>query len=705
MADIELNPPEVDWEDDEDAPRFKRGIAIAVVLVTFFGAVLAYLQAVESNDEDIAARAAEIDGIRGMGSQVDASSQFVGELRIAAAAATERQRQALSAGQVAGLSGGADDPDVAAVARLAARAGVLAGLTDVDVNEPSTFDDTRARLFESPDEARLRQTVNADRANAHGDKADSYVAVLTVLAVSLFLFGLSVTAQGRGRYVLAAPALALAIGCVAWSALIFARDTVGVTDRAISLTARGTRHHDAGDFEAAIEAFDEAIADSPDFAAAYARRAAAHFDAGSDQVGQTVFRSVTSPEALERAIEDIEQALALGGDRDLQTVTAAGFFAFLDGDFERSVELSTLATEQNGNLAPLWFNLGVAQLGAGDEDAALGSYREGLRQLDDVPEPFVRSAILAGARTDLSILRELLDDDERDDLAEAIEAVEVRLALVDLEQLDCGEIACSEVEAPDADLGEAAFSRFGPFTQVLVEVDGLPAGQVVGAAWYFRTDEGAPFEQAADSFTSGTVGEDGTLFTAALPSVSPACPVAGDYLVRFYLGDSFLGEVTGSLGPTPFGAEFEAVRDPIEGFEMCSPAGFVVETADISEVDSFTGFIDPEGGPGISINVVPGALLDPAFAEEFVAGSVSGFLPGAPQQPVTFIGVDVTGEELVTIDGLMALDAAGGVGVAMAAGPDSSSRVVMVQGPGLSFELLQEAVSLAFFTGISTSPG
>src|SRR5690606_4852870 len=128
--------------------------------------------------------------------------------------------------------------------------------------------------------------------------------------------------------------------------------------------------------------------------------------------------------------------------------------------------------------------------------------------------------------------------------------------------------------------------------QVQVAVDGLPVDQVVGAAWYFRTDDG-PFEQANLPFQAGTVGDDGTIFTSTLPSGAPACPVAGEYLVRFYLGESFLGEVTGSLEPTLFGSEFESVRDPVEGFDMCSPAGFVVETADVSESDAFTGFIDP----------------------------------------------------------------------------------------------------------------
>lgn len=711
MADApELQAPELDGIDDHDAPSFKRGVAIAVVLITFFGAVVAYFQSVESNDEDVAARAAEIDAIEGMSAQVDASSQFVGELRIAASAAVERQRQALTAGLVAGLSGDPNDPNAAAVERLAARARAFAGLTDIDVNVAETFNDTRADLFEAPDEARLRQTVNADRANAHGDKADSYVAVLTVLAVSLFLFGLSVTAQGRGRYVLAAPALVLAVGCVAWAALIFSRGTVEVSDRAVALTAQGARFHDAGDFEAAIEAYDEAIDDSPDFAAAYARRAAAEFDAGSDQVGQTTFRSITSPEALERAVADIDTALDLGGDADLLTVTAAGFFAFLDGDFERSVELSTAAIEQNDGLAQLWFNLGVAQVALDDDDAATRSYRQGLRELESVADPATRTAILAGARTDLSILRDLLDGDELDDVIDLVEQVEVELARFELEGFECGDQPCSEVDASGATVGEATFSRFGPFTDLLIDAEGLTPGHSVGVAWYFRTDDEAPFEQAGFAFQAGFVNDDGSVSSRTLATFDPPCPVAGEFLVRLYQGEELLGEASGTIEPTLFGAEFEHVPDPVEGFDMCSPAGFSVERADVSESDAFSGFIDPELRTSIAVNVVPGAVLDPSLADQFELSTVTTFLPGGEQRPVTFLGADVEGEGLVTVEGVMAVgpnpsDPSQDFGVAFAAGPDSSSRIVMLQGSEVTFELVQEAVLLAFFTGIGTAPG
>ena len=64
MGDVELEAPELDV--DEEAGRFRRLVALGVVLITLFGATVSYAQAVESNDEDIAARDAQRDAIEGL---------------------------------------------------------------------------------------------------------------------------------------------------------------------------------------------------------------------------------------------------------------------------------------------------------------------------------------------------------------------------------------------------------------------------------------------------------------------------------------------------------------------------------------------------------------------------------------------------------------------------------------------------------------
>jgi tetratricopeptide (TPR) repeat protein len=699
MADgVELEAPELDV--DEEAGRFKRAVAVAVVLVTLFGSIVAYVQAVESNKEDVAAREAAQEAIAGLGEQVNSSAELTSDLLIGSTIDAQRQQQALNAARVQAFS---EDPDadvhLAATQRFAAVAEALATLAVIDPADPTTFDAERAQLSESPDEARLRQGVLADRANDHGDKADAYVAVLTVLAVALFLLGLSLTVQGRSRFVLAVPGVVIGVACVGWAAYISSGKVTQVSGAAIAAAAEGQRLQDAGELDAAIDAYDDAIRNSPDFAAAFARRSAAEFLAGSSQTGQTAFRSITSDEALERALSDLDRALELGASSDVGTVAEGGFLAYLDGDFERSIDLSEQAIELNERLAPVWFNLGAAHVALGNEDEAERAYRQGGRVVDDVPDPGTRSAVLAGARTDLSVLRDLLDDDELDDVEDLIEEVEASLATFELERTICtDDSACPEVDAGDVAVGDAAFSRSGALVEASIPVSGLANGDPVGAVWYFRTDDSLPFEQAFLSF-EGVFVDDGSVDTFTLPVVDPPCPVAAEYLVRLYAGEEFIGEATGTIEPSPLATAFTSFADPIEGFEACQPEGFVVERSDVSSLDSFITFDSDESPFAISVNVTPGVVFPGLDTDEFLRGILAEFVPGAQLSAVQLQARDVDGLP-IAIDGLLAVDEGSGTAVAAAVGPDTSSRIILLTGD-VNEELLNEVVGLITFTGVA----
>jgi tetratricopeptide (TPR) repeat protein len=703
----ELDTPdnvEIDDVTGQD-PTYRRVVAVLVVLITLLGSVVAYFQAVESNEEDRAARDAQRDAVSGLGSQVDASADFAADLRISSEVEVQLDRQAINAARVNNAASGdtvgdADaDTHAAAVAVHGQVRDAIAGLTPIDPSNPLTIAQDFAEGNESADAARLRQAVEADRANDHGGKADSYVAVLTVLAVALFLLGLSLTVQGRSRLVLAAPGVAIAVVCVGWTALIAAREVTSVSERAVLAAAEGQRLQDAGDFEGAIAAFDEAIDDSPDFAAAYARRAGAHFLRGSAQIGQTNFISITSDEALDDALDDLDQALELGADGDVNSVADAGFFQFLAGDFERSAQLSQQALDLNDQLAPIWFNLGVARVAQGDERAAARAYREGRELLEDVPDAGQRRDVLAGARTDLSVLREILDADDLDDVLDLVEATEAELAafeagfLADPVEVDAG-----------ANAGEATFSRNGAFVFADYEVEGADPGTPVTNVWYVRTDDEQPFQQTASPLEVAFVGDDGTVSTSTLPSNDPACPVAGDYLVRSYAGERFLGEFQGTIEPTLFGDDFAVEIDPIEGFEACVPAGFTVERADVTELDAFTGFIGPEFVMGL--NVTPGAVAEGVDPRQLVEAVLTSILEvdASALETITLTGRDTSGA-FVALQGLAgATEANGGAMMAIAIGADGASRNITFNGTS-DIALLFEAAGLIEFTGLPVQAG
>jgi tetratricopeptide (TPR) repeat protein len=734
VGDVELEAPELDL--DEEAGRFRRGVALLVVLITLFGAVVSYAQAVESNDEDIAARDAQRRAIEGLGAQVDSSAALVSDLRISSALDAILQRQALNNGRISGIAEGAEvdaDQHLAARERLGLVAAAVADLTPIDPSDGRSIDLDLAEQSRRPDRARLRQTIEADLANQHGGKADTYVAILTVLAVALFLLGLSLTVEGRSRFILLAPGVAIAVVCVGWSLTTWSRHVEEVTDVAIDAVADGQALQDAGDFAGAIEKYDEAIDESPDFAAAYARRASARFLQGSTQLGQTSFVSITSDEALEDALDDLDDALARGGTTDINTVAEAGFFRFLNGDFEQSVELTQDAIDQNQLLAPLWFNLGAANVAIGDDDAAEDAYDEGVDVLfENEPSAITRSAVLAGARTDLSVLRTLLRGDDLDDALDLIEASEVRLADVELEATTCpdGSPCDVDIDAGGAEVTGAEFTRSGAFVNAFVDVEGLDDGDAVGVAWYFRVDGEQPFAQAGVSFQASQVAGD-QFVTSTLPVVDPSCPVVGEYLLRVYAGGEFVGQAAASIGDdieaidpdedgappiesafgvgTPLGSVFTALVDPLEGIQTCLPEGFEVREFDLSAADAFTSYAG--AGIAVGINVLPGALegLEDTDLQPLEELLVTGFVLDGDPFPLTVNASTIDGE-LISIEGTAAIgqtESGDPAAVFVALGPDEANRTILInifpEFEGDAEAVLREVVATVTFTGVDTT--
>ena len=119
---------------------------------------------------------------------------------------------------------------------------------------------------------------------------DSYTAILTMLAVALFLFGSAFVLYGRNRMLFSVIASLLAIISIVWGGALFAVSEPGKpSPTAAQYYARGvvamaSATTPAG-FQPAINDFTVAIGARPDFALAYAERAVAETERGSDQLG------------------------------------------------------------------------------------------------------------------------------------------------------------------------------------------------------------------------------------------------------------------------------------------------------------------------------------------------------------------------------------------------------------------------------------
>ena len=445
------------------------------------------------------------------------------------------------------------------------------------------------------DEARLRQTVQADLANDHGGKADSYVAVLTVLAVSLFLLGLSLTVAGpqplrprrpRHRH---RPRV---------------RGVVGGHRHAA--TSRRERAGRRGPPPRASASRTPATSRPPSTPTTTPSRTAPTSPPPSPG-GPTPasprapprparpVHLITSPEALEEALDDTEQALVLGADSDVVTVADAGFFYFLDRDFDRSADLTGAGPRAERLARP-----GLVQprrrrgRPRATSEPPTGAYEEGRQRSSSAGRRHPRP-VLAGARTDLSVLRDLLDDDELDDVIDLVEATEARAGRL---RGVADRAACDAEPCPTPSDGRDASDRRAHAVNVgrvrvrRPTVEGRRAGRRRSR----RSGTSAP--------TTSPVRADG----AALEAVT--CR-RRRHRPRHAPGSTRRARCRGSTscGSTPAsGSSARRTRHALEpglarrgpfalrgrrrrGLSACVPEDFEVLRADVSDIDAFTSFV------------------------------------------------------------------------------------------------------------------
>ncbi len=119
-----------------------------------------------------------------------------------------------------------------------------------------------------------------------------------------------------------------------------------VTPNAIDLTAQGQALASSGDPKGAIDKYHEAISDSPQFGAAFARLADAEFAAGAPSSTGAVLQSISTKDATQRAVDAGEKAISLG-EGDAALLSNVGFYHFVLGQYDRAADLSEQALASN----------------------------------------------------------------------------------------------------------------------------------------------------------------------------------------------------------------------------------------------------------------------------------------------------------------------------------------------------------------------
>jgi tetratricopeptide (TPR) repeat protein len=205
------------------------------------------------------------------------------------------------------------------------------------------------------------RTFTVARANVWNGKADGYVTVLTLLAVSLFLYGLSTTIKGGMRFMFAIVGVFLVGAAVLWMVQLTFSPVPVVPQEAIVQYARGEGFYWGGHTDEAKAAYNAALQAYPEYGSAWKAQAGLYLDAGE----------------YADAAKDYEQAIAYGQD-DIGTYWDLGWTYYLAGDYQASLEASRQALDMDPNLFPVRMNVATALLASGQTETAMQEYEQGL---------------------------------------------------------------------------------------------------------------------------------------------------------------------------------------------------------------------------------------------------------------------------------------------------------------------------------------
>jgi hypothetical protein len=581
---------------DDDVPagdhrgdRFGGAVAIIIALATLLAAVAGLLQAEASElaeDDRLAAtgyaleaaasaqrgqQLAQVEYQAYIASVTQATSAGSAQLRsMLAEEGSERERQLLL-----------EHERWQALADASRASSELARAGDLGPDEDPAFP---RRYFAAAREESHRlnalQDAHNERANLLDERGAAYTAVLAVLAVSLYLFGLSVAVNGRLlRRMFLAVGLALTVVAAGWTALTALQGVEPVETEAAAAYAAGRvaaeTAHDSAGHAAAKAQFDRAIELRPTFAQAYLGRAEAIILGATPQRSGLV--SLVPVDALRAAQQDIDQARRLGL-ATAQVEGRAAFYSFVEGiqtDDEsalgRSADASRRAIELDPTEPVYWLNFAVTLLAQERFTDAEHAYRDGARHAlyfdgdrqRPRNEPWLEAQWLAGALTDLELLAR-----HQPDLAPRVAAAKEYLVTT------IGAGTLDQPVASDARIEEPILTIFPGLVQWQADIPGyLPERDVVSAQWYHRppgTREWAVMPEVSGRLgvTAETGGGYFQLNRYLGLTVPPRCLPTGEYRLELYLN----GRLAATKEAVPAFAELEAAvaRDITIGY--CRPA-------------------------------------------------------------------------------------------------------------------------------------
>jgi len=562
------------------------------------------------------------------------------------------------------------------------------------------------RYFAAATEKSLRLNALQDAANEEASRLDEraagYTAILAMLAVALYLFGLTLAVTGRWRRLgflsVGAGMLGVALLWIAQTAIAppYQTEDDAAAEYAQARVASATAY-DAAGYEAAEAHYSRAIQLRPTFARAYTERAGVIFQGASPQ--RSGFVSIAPPEALARARADLQKALSLGLE-NAPTLGSLGFYSFAEGVqsanislLNESADFSRRAIALDAREPIYRYNLAVALAAAARFEEARSAYQEAVLATIYVDpaknelrqEPYIEEQWLAGALTDLEIVMR-----HRDALQLATSRQDYEAQIQSLKEHIVGRVVAESPDAPQ--VSPAVFANITPqifpaelqWQSTVQNYD--PARDTISAQWYHNDPESNGWAVIPEvSLTEKPeVEADGSLFQLTPYTgrvVPPDCLPSGSYRVELYVNGRLGAQATVEADFRDYDA-FMA-RDLTLAF--CRPSDWIRREDRLPGL--FDGYQSPDGlyGAYAARYSLPGSLRQiediSAQIEELTLTAFAEWFPGTP----------VYGEDLGTTDDyFMGLDrrawrwydyGSGYVRVAAGVTADGAVLVGMVYGP------------------------
>ncbi|HLF72780.1 MAG TPA: tetratricopeptide repeat protein [Anaerolineales bacterium] len=344
--------------------RFDKLISLLIASVAVLVAITAFLQNFASNRSSQANRTAQALAIESTNREVSGALQYSYDWQGAFQTWYEIDLQITAAEQ----SG-----DTAAAERYRALREKIVPLSPLLTapyfNTDKNWSDTNKYVSDVYliDSTRLSELFEAHAAvgRAWSDIANAFVIQLTLLTVTLSLFGLSTTLRGRVRWLFVIVGSGLVLLCVLWMGLALIQPRPEVSEQAIDAYAEGVGLAYQEKYEDAIAAFDRALAIKPDYANAIYERG---------------FTYLTMND-YERAISDLLAARDAGRE-GVYTQWNLGWAYYLQGRFEEAIQANTAILDSDHTVIGMRTNQALNYLAIENLEQARQEYDAILQEVE-----------------------------------------------------------------------------------------------------------------------------------------------------------------------------------------------------------------------------------------------------------------------------------------------------------------------------------